>query len=110
MKTSIIQTDEKDKLVTESIGIHEKLKKSKENSDEYIPWLEEMIFMISHKVRQPVAHILGISSLFKAVVNSPKEVKKLVGFMRRAALSLDKITRELYKSIYIKITEIKKLK
>jgi signal transduction histidine kinase len=66
--------------------------------------------MISHKVRQPVAHILGISGLFKSSEKSPKDAKKLMGFMRDSALSLDALTRELSKFISNKITKAKNFK
>lgn len=110
MKAPFIHTEEKDRLTAEFIGVNKGLRKSNTYSDEYIIWLEEMIFMISHKVRQPVAHILGISSLFKSTTNSPKDSKKLIGFMRKSALALDKMTRELSKFIDKKINKIKKLK
>ncbi len=57
--------------------------------------LEEMIFMCSHKVRQPVAHILAVSELLGMKNSTPDEVHKIAGFMKESAISLDKFTREL---------------
>lgn len=110
MKAPIIETNEQVKLAAELVGVNKELIRSKGHSTEYIIWLEEMIFMISHKVRQPVAHILGISGLFRSNEKSPKDAKKLMGFMRDSALSLDKLTRELSKFISKKITKMKGFK
>lgn len=71
---------------------------------EYIKGLEEMIFMTSHKVRQPVAHILGISILLNDSVNSQEDLNKMVGYMKESALSLDAFTKEL--TSFIKKLEV----
>ncbi len=71
---------------------------------EYIKGLEEMVFMTSHKVRQPVAHILGISILLNDSVNSQEDLNKMVGYMKESALSLDAFTKEL--TSFIKKLEV----
>lgn len=74
------------------------------NKRAYIKGLEEMIFMTSHKVRQPVAHILGISILLNDSVNSQEDLNKMVGYMKESALSLDAFTKEL--TTFIKKLEV----
>lgn len=69
--------------------------KREEVLKEYVLGLEEMMFMTHHKVRQPVANILGIANLIDKYANSPAELKKMVGFMRQSATDLDAFTREL---------------
>lgn len=71
---------------------------------EYIKGLEEMVFMTSHKVRQPVAHILGISILLNDAVNSQEDLNKIVGYIKESALSLDAFTKEL--TTFIKNLEV----
>ncbi len=79
-------------------------KRAELSKKEYIKGLEEMIFMTSHKVRQPVAHILGISILLNDSVNSQEDLNKMVGYMKESALSLDAFTKEL--TSFIKNLEV----
>jgi len=62
---------------------------------DYVQGLEEMMFMTHHKVRQPVANILGMVMLMDEYANSPEELKKIAGYMKQSALHLDAFTREL---------------
>ncbi|HET6990866.1 MAG TPA: hypothetical protein VFJ43_06055 [Bacteroidia bacterium] len=75
------------------------LKKSEKFLKHYIEGLEVMMFMISHRIRQPVANLLGIAALLTNAMNSPEELKTMVDYMKESALSLDLYTREL--TIYI---------
>jgi len=75
-------------------------KKREEEKTEYIKSLEEMLFMISHKIRQPVANILGLTNLSEEDISSSEEIIKITGYMKDSALSLDNFTRELTAFIY----------
>lgn len=57
--------------------------------------LEEVLFSLSHKVRQPVAHLLGVSNLIDNELISENELKTITGYIKVAANSLDNFTREL---------------
>lgn len=81
------------------IPITEK-KELEEKQKVYTKSIEEMLFMTSHKVRQPIAHILGTTQLLDQYMNSPDKLKKLVGYMTQSAVSLDTFTRELTTFIY----------
>jgi len=59
--------------------------------------LEEMLFMISHKVRQPVANIVGLAEQLNNHSNSLEELEELIGYVKTSAFSLDIFTRELSK-------------
>ncbi|OAQ41692.1 hypothetical protein A5893_00855 [Pedobacter psychrophilus] len=75
---------------------YEELKKTEEYLKQYINGLEEMMFITSHKVRQPVANILGISTLLDSGTNySHEELKKIVNYLKHSAITLDNFTREL---------------
>lgn len=84
----------KEGLFILSMDISER-KHAELSKKEYIKGLEEMIFMTSHKVRQPVAHILGISILLNDSVNTQEDLNKMVGYMKESALALDSFTKEL---------------
>jgi hypothetical protein len=71
-----------------------KLVKSEEFLKEYSSGLEKMLFMTSHKLRQPVAHILGISNLLDHSIKF-SELKIMVNYLKHSALSLDGFTFEL---------------
>lgn len=74
--------------------INEK-KQAEADTIEYVKSLEELLFKTSHEVRQPVAHILGLSNLLDQSINTASDLKTLIGYMKHSAQSLDKFTREL---------------
>ncbi|MDP2385886.1 MAG: PAS domain-containing protein [Bacteroidota bacterium] len=57
--------------------------------------LEDILFALSHKVRQPVANILGISNLLDDELMDEKELKRITGYMKESVNSLDKFTKEM---------------
>lgn len=75
------------------------LKIAKDKQREYVKGLEEMMFITSHKVRQPIANILGFSNMLEQATSSPEELKQLVACIKESAITLDIFTREL--SAYI---------
>jgi PAS domain-containing protein len=62
---------------------------------ENIKNLEDILFSISHKVRQPVANILGISNLLNNELIDINRLKEIANHMRESADSLDKFIKEL---------------
>lgn len=81
------------------ILINEK-KKAEEDQEAHIKALENMLFMISHKVRHPIANILSIANVFEEYANSPEEILKMISFIKEEAMTLDNFTRELTGFIY----------
>jgi PAS domain S-box-containing protein len=57
--------------------------------------VDEMLFMISHKVRHSISQILGITSLIEEQMTTEEELKKLMEYMKEPARSLDLFTKEL---------------
>lgn len=57
--------------------------------------IEEMMQMTSHRVRQPVAHILGMTELINKSNNTQAELSKISNYMKQAAISLNDFTKEL---------------
>jgi light-regulated signal transduction histidine kinase (bacteriophytochrome) len=70
-------------------------RKTKECLKEYKSGLEKIMFMTSHKVRQPIAHILGISNLLDISITSQVDLKKSVNYLKQSAQTLDAFTKEL---------------
>lgn len=82
-----------------SIDISER-KKAEAKQSAYINGLEEIIFMTSHRVRQPVAHIMGVSNLLENAAHSQDDLQKIVGYMKESAISLDTLTQQLTTMIH----------
>ncbi|MDB5120693.1 MAG: sensory box histidine kinase [Sphingobacteriales bacterium] len=68
---------------------------AEEKKEKVLKSLEEILFITSHKVRHPVANILGIATLLDGTDISHDELKNLVDFIKISAQSLDDFTREL---------------
>jgi len=75
-KELAFQNEEKENRAAELSSAYKELKKADEDLRGYIQGLEKMMFITSHKVRQPVCNILGIASVMDQFMNSPTELKK----------------------------------
>jgi signal transduction histidine kinase len=96
----IIRDAEREKLSIELGIAYKKLKKADDYLKEYIKGLEEMMHMTSHRVRKPVANILGIANIISNFINSPVHLKKMVSYLKTSATTLDAFTKELTEFIY----------
>ena len=94
-KELAFQNEEKKKRANEYISANKELQKAQEYQKEYIAGLEKMMFMTSHKVRQPITNILGLSELIDPNTNSPEELKEYLLYIKQSALSLDSFTKDL---------------
>ena len=94
-KKLIFKTQEREIKSAELNIANQDLKKAEENQKDYIKGLEEIMFLTSHKVRQPIANIIGFSDILDQSLNSPEELKNSVACIKESALSLDIYTREL---------------
>ncbi len=66
--------------------------------------MDEMLFMISHKVRHSISQILGLATMIEGQAVAEDEVKILIKYMQEPAQSLDLFTKELTELM----TELKK--
>lgn len=81
-------------------------KKQAENERQRrIKELEDMLFMISHNVRQPVTNLLGLVNLLENKENSEDELATILSYIKDSAHALDDFTREL--TTYINGLDIK---
>ena len=88
------QNSEKEKRAIELIMANDNLKIAEGQQQQHINGLEEMMFMTSHRVRQPVMNILGLSALLRDST-SITEQEQLVDGLEKSAFILDTFTREL---------------
>jgi signal transduction histidine kinase len=93
------QNQEKAIRALELTLANKELKKAEKSQREYIKALREMMYMTSHRLRQPVVQILGLSSLLDAET-TPEELIEFTGLMKESAQGLDNFTRELTTFIY----------
>ncbi|MCE3278516.1 MAG: arcB [Bacteroidetes bacterium] len=66
-----------------------------DSKNDLLSGIKKMMFMISHNIRQPVANIIGISSLIKTSKNTTEETLKLVDYLQTSAVTLDAFTKDL---------------
>lgn len=81
-------------------------KKAELLKKEYTNSLEKMIFMTSHKVRQPVCNILEIVDVLNEGNIDENELKEIIGHMEESIKNLDEFTRDLTTFIHEKKIEI----
>lgn len=91
----ILQNEEKEKKAVELIGAYRNLKNAEEHLKDHILGLEEMMFITSHKVRKPVANIIGLTNMLDDFITSPVRLRKLIHFLKLSAEELDSFTKEL---------------
>jgi signal transduction histidine kinase len=94
-KELAFQNEEKEKRSQELLTAYIELKKAEEFLQKNVLDLKEIMFITSHKVRAPIANILGISSLIDQYIDSPARLKELIDYMKQSAKSLDCFTKEL---------------
>lgn len=75
--------------------ISERKEKEEKDREDQVNAMEEMLFKISHELRQPVVKILGLSDLIDDSRNSPEDLKIIVEGIKESAIMLDNYTREL---------------
>ncbi len=90
------QYEEKRQLAIKLTNAIDELRATEEYLISYIRGLEKLMFMTSHKVRQPIAQIIGISKLIDQSTNySEDKFKIIIAFIRPCVLALDDFTKEL---------------
>jgi hypothetical protein len=70
-----------------------KLEQAEKEKKFYFDSLDHLVFLCSHKVRQPVSQILGLSTILHSA-QTPDEILSLIKLVTKSAASLDNSTRE----------------
>ena len=66
----------------------------------YEKGLRQMLFIISHKIRQPITKIMGLSVLMEDKIDNPEDLNQLVGYIKASSILLDEFTKELTAFVY----------
>ena len=53
------------------------------------------MYIVSHKIRQPISKIMGLSLLLEEGVENPDEVQEIIDYLKQSSELLDGFTREL---------------
>lgn len=80
---------------TELNRINSKLKIAEKKLKEFLKELAEVKYITSHKVRQPIANILGFSNIIDETMISSDELKLSLNCIKESAIALDIFTKEL---------------
>lgn len=107
-KELAFQNEEKEKRAAELLVTNLALKSAKESQKAYIRGLEKILFLTSHKVRQPIANIIGLSLLIDLNRDSDEDIKQYIEYIKESALSLDILTRELNAHVLYLKKKVKK--
>jgi signal transduction histidine kinase len=94
-KELALQKIEKSKRAIELTFVSKELKKAEKNQHDYAEGLKEIMFIISHDVRLPLANIIGISELLNQTDNTPEEINQCVDYLKQSALLLETSTKKL---------------
>ena len=92
---------EKEDLNMQLLQQFKEVKRTQKNlNKDFHKGLEEMMFILSHKVRLPLTNILGLVNLLTNVDNSNDENLAYIELLKASAKDLDNITKELGSFIY----------
>lgn len=72
--------------------------KAREEKDKYLQTLESILADLSHKIRRPVASMLGLVQLADEV-RSPEEMDKLLNFFRESVEEMDEYIKQMSKTL-----------
>jgi signal transduction histidine kinase len=71
------------------------IEKSEKIQKIYEKGLRQMMYIISHKIRQPITKIMGLSVLLEDETNNPEEIQQIVSYIKQSSELLDEFTKEL---------------
>lgn len=95
-KNLLFENTEKNKRAFELAFANSELTKAKKTQKEYLMALEEIMFMISHKIRNSIANILGVSQLLQFEENrTTDDLNKYIQNIIQSAKHLNVNTHEL---------------
>ncbi|NNC95384.1 MAG: PAS domain-containing protein [Chitinophagales bacterium] len=75
-------------------------KQAQADKELYLNALEEMLFGLSHKIRQPVANLLGLISSLETTNLTPEKMKEYARYFQVSANELDNFIREMTNFIH----------
>lgn len=94
-KELVFQKEEKKKRAAELSQAGVTIRQAQTALHIYIHGMKEMMYMTSHKIRQPVTSMLGLLNLLDKSIYSPVDLKKMLDYMKQSVVALDIYTKEL---------------
>lgn len=76
-------------------------KHAQEQIDEHVKQLEEFSHITSHKLRQPLANIIGLTNLINSAETPADEKEQLVAKLKTVADGLDAIIKEMSEAVAV---------
>lgn len=73
--------------------------KAEKEHQAYTLSLEEMLFNISHKLRVPIANLMGLGTIVESENTSPEDLKAIMGYIKPTITVLDEFSRDLTRFI-----------
>lgn len=83
-------------------------KKAEQQKDKHIKMLEEIAYLVAHRVRGPVCSILGLSHIMASTSNQePEQLRKAIEYLTKSAKDLEEFTHQLSEKIYSSEVELR---
>jgi signal transduction histidine kinase len=80
---------------TDQLALLTELSQTKADLQDYIRGFQQIMFQATHKIRQPIANLQGLSSLLEKTSYSKTELKIIAGYIRQSISVLDVFTKDL---------------
>lgn len=71
------------------------VKKAQLQRDEYIAQLEDIAFITSHKIRQPICNMQGLVSLLEMEKPEGRDIQNIILCMQKSVIIMDDFTKDL---------------
>jgi len=95
-KKTIVEHDVSKKEQSKLLKIaQKKAEKAEKIQKIYEKGLRQMMFIISHKIRQPITKIMGLSTLLEDGIENTDDVQHIVTYIKESSKLLDVFTKEL---------------
>lgn len=114
MTLNVQVSQQKEEIEKLNSSLEEKIKARTDELEEAVEKLvdqnkdlEQFAYIVSHNLRSPIAHILGLTALFELTNEENTENKEMIGRLQHAAQSLDLVISDLNHILDIKGTHIK---
>lgn len=99
VRSSIVPILDSDENTTHYLALQQhisKEKKAEADYKDYIESLNEIMNIISHRIRKPIVTLSGLIYLNEIIEDMPiEEIRKIIGHMKDSVNELDALTREM---------------
>src|SRR3954463_4609833 len=93
VKIKFLPAGTREEALSELSIITDELSEHKRNITDYKRALQEIMFLATHKVRQPITQLLGLSNMLVGHDHSQAELKQIAAYLLKSMSALDLCTR-----------------